>query len=286
MKRTIVLLMAFLLILGAIPTSAEEIGELLSENPIVVTIDNGLSEGRNSAMNVLEDENGVDVDRENEKDTVFAESLNEAIMMLKSGRANMLVTLLPTAEYIVATDSELDIVPGVMIENLHMVAADAFEERMLAVNDAIASMIEDGTIDVLHQEHVVALLDGGQPETVEIPFVDGADTLTVGISGDIPPIDYISADGQPSGFNAAFLSELGSRMGVNIVPVVVESGARFAALQSGKIDTFFWQMQIAGSISGQDGKKPANIDNSIPEGLILSDPYWQAQVGILVKSGS
>ena len=78
------------------------------------------------------------------------------------------------------------------------------------------------------------------------------------MTGDLPPLDYVSEDGSPAGFNTAILAEIAKRLGKNIEVVDIDSGARAAALSSGQIDVIFW------------------VDK--PEGVELSEPYFKDDV--------
>ena len=49
-------------------------------------------------------------------------------------------------------------------------------------------------------------------------------------------MDYVSAGGEPVGFNTALISEIGKRLGVNIEFVTVDCGARGIALATGVCD--------------------------------------------------
>ena len=103
-----------------------------------------------------------------------------------------------------------------------------------------------------------------EPEAVKFEKFDGAETLKVAVTGDLPPIDYVAADGTPAGFNTAMLAELGKRLKVNVELVQVESGARAAALSSKRADVVFWFQVRAGEETQPD----------IPDGVILSDSYY------------
>ena len=60
------------------------------------------------------------------------------------------------------------------------------------------------------------------------------------MTGALPPMDYVAADGTPAGFNTAQLAEISQRIGKNIELVVVDSVDRAAALASGTVDAVFW----------------------------------------------
>ena len=82
----------------------------------------------------------------------------------------------------------------------------------------------------------------------------------------MPPIDYIAPDGTPAGYNTAILSEIGRRLKVNIKTLNVETVARASALKSKRADVVFWFQ------SSIDPSYP-NLD--VPDGIILSEPYYK-----------
>ena len=69
----------------------------------------------------------------------------------------------------------------------------------------------------------------------------------------------------PAGYNAAVLAEIGRRLKVNIYTVNVSTGARTAALVSGRVDVVFWY-EVDRSLESQ-------LD--APENIILSSPYYE-----------
>ena len=107
-------------------------------------------------------------------------------------------------------------------------------------NEAIVSMKADGTLDRLVQEQIEAVIAGGETAPITMPVADGARTIRIAVTGALPPMDYVAADGTPAGFNTAVLAEIASRTGLNIELVVVDSIGRAAALASGTVDAVFW----------------------------------------------
>lgn len=97
---------------------------------------------------------------------------------------------------------------------------------------------------------------------------DGAATLTVALTRDLPPMDYISVAGEPIGFNTALVSEIARRLKMNAKFISVDSGARAAALASRSCDAVFWT---------ETGNSHNNRENSdkedIPEHTIITEPY-------------
>ena len=107
-------------------------------------------------------------------------------------------------------------------------------------NEAIASMKADGTLHRLVQEQIEDMIASLVTAPITMPVADGARTIRVAVTGSLPPMDYVAADGTPAGFNTAVLAEIASRTGLNIELVVVGSIGRAAALASGTVDAVFW----------------------------------------------
>lgn len=131
-------------------------------------------------------------------------------------------------------------------------------------NEALLSMKADGTLAILRSKYIDEPgLD--EPEPVKFDVYENIDTkIKVAVTGDLPPIDFIAADGKPAGFNTAVLAEIARRLKVNVELVNIDSGARAAALASGRADAVFWfQFQ-----------KGADKQSDIPEGIALSEPYY------------
>ena len=104
-----------------------------------------------------------------------------------------------------------------------------------------------------------------EPSPVKFSHFDNAKTIRVAVTGDLPPIDIINADGTPAGFNTAVLAEIGNIAGINIELVNIEAGARTAALASGRVDVVFWyEVDLSGG-----------VQTDKPDGVILSEPYYE-----------
>ncbi|MBQ7151838.1 MAG: transporter substrate-binding domain-containing protein [Synergistaceae bacterium] len=133
-------------------------------------------------------------------------------------------------------------------------------------NEALLSMKADGTLAILEAKYIA---DPGldEPEPVKFEKFDNVDVkVKVAVTGDLPPIDFVAADGTPAGFNTAVLAEIGKRLKINIELVNIEAGARVVSLTSGRVDSVFWFQ----SYKKLDGTQP-----DIPQGVALSEPYYQ-----------
>ncbi len=201
--------------------------------------------------------------------TVFADTLNDALMLVKSGKATEFLTSAPTALYVAARDGELEgeSAPSEFpTTTLHIVALPDSEELINNINTAITAMKEDGTMDKLYADYVAAVIENGEPvDTVEMPVFEGAETITIGISGDLPPIDYVDTNGEPVGFNVAVIAEIANRLKINVKTEIVAAGTRFMALESKRIDAFFWETMSEGKDSAY-ALSEAYVE--IPGGLV------------------
>ncbi len=206
----------------------------------------------------------------------YFDSLSSALLALKAGQINRIDMNQSTAKYIAARNSD------VSIRSLQWDALD-FQMAVLEknarllneINTAIANMKSDGTLAALTKTHIDSVLNGAEPEKVKMPVLDGAETIRVAVTGDLPPMDYTTADGEPAGFNMAFLAELSKRINKNIKFVAINSGARLTALNAGTVDTLFWARTTGN----------AEFQADVPQGMKLSSIYFtDAFYGVYLKT--
>lgn len=136
------------------------------------------------------------------------------------------------------------------------------EELRDKFNKALSDMKADTTLDALKKRYLKA--DSKNESSIEFKNFKGAQTIRAAVTGDLPPVDFVGADGKAAGFNAALLAEIAERLKINISLVHVNTSARSSALASGRADIVFWY-----HLSEYGGK---NLD--IPEGVIVSEPYY------------
>ena len=131
-------------------------------------------------------------------------------------------------------------------------------------------MKADGSLDKLVNDYITNVDKKQAPPKIDIPMTDGAPTIKVGVTGDLPPLDFVNTDGTPAGFNTALLAEIAKRLGRNIEVVDIDSGARAAALSSKQIDVIFW------AVVPFKAKVPSDVDKA--EGVEFSTPYFQDDI--------
>ena len=204
---------------------------------------------------------------------VFFDSLNQMQMALQSKQIDEISTYRSVARYMIAKDPRYQLLKDHSLEfvdSFCFALRDDEKELQDSLNKVIAEMTSDGTLDRLTKEYITDISTEKEPSVVELPHFDSAQTIKVAVTGDLPPLDYVSADGKPAGFNTAVLAEIGNRMLKNIELVQIDSGARAAALTSKQVDVVFWAIVPVSEIIPADSDKPS--------GIILTEPYYRDKV--------
>ena len=246
---------------------------------------------------------------------IFYDTLDAMLMALEAGDINAAEVPVCVADYLFAHNDRLT-----TRGSFDLSSADDFTKQVAyrlgagfsflttedktALRDeldaALTEMKEDGTLDALIQTYITDAVNG-EPQPVEFTKTDG-ETIRVAVTGALPPMDYVAADGTPAGFNTAILAELGKRLNKNFELVVVDSAGRATALASGNVDLVFWtngsdgrskggrqtkeehteyknnmfsdsQRELMTSIGGGVGYgRMQNKD--IPDGTITTQPYY------------
>jgi ABC-type amino acid transport substrate-binding protein len=164
---------------------------------------------------------------------------NEALMALKSGRVDAVNVVKPQAEYTVKTDKAYKYIAGSGENPVQVTMLTKAEDTELIgkINDAIKALTDSGELNALNETYIINV----STEEIALPAaMEGADTIKVGVSGDMPPFDYLTADGNPSGYNVALMGAIAEHAGFNIEFVTVPFSTKFSALLSDRIDVFFF----------------------------------------------
>lgn len=206
----------------------------------------------------------------------YYDSLKLMNMGIESGSVDQVSLYKSVADYVIANNNKFEFVSGADMPLKNLSDSFCFAVRKddtqlkADLDKAISEMKADGTLDKLVNDYITNVDKGQAPPAVEIPMTEGAQSIKVGITGDLPPLDLVLPDNTPAGFNTAILAEIAKRLGRNVEPVQIESGARAAALSSKQIDVIFW------AIVPDYGKASADIDK--PEGVEFSEPYFKDDV--------
>lgn len=205
-------------------------------------------------------------------------SVNELGLAMNSGKIDMVTSMpLSTGKYLKAKDDDISIFVGKPFFSNQLTFLMAMQPKDSALRDKINAVLEemkvDGSLDALKTECIDNVIaTGKEPVINKIPSKDGAETIKVAITGDFPPLDYVSADGKPAGYNTALMSKIGEKLNLNIEFVSVTADARIMALASGKVDIVFWFRNIG---------SPMDTDE-----LVFTVPYFIDDVAFLSKKFS
>lgn len=206
--------------------------------------------------------------------TTFYDSLPLLKMGLESTSIEEASTYKCVADYLMARDPKIEIVnghnPAHLYDNFAFAMRASDTELKQQIDDAINAMKTDGTLDQITKTYITDLKGAEDPPSVAIETFDGAEPLKIGVTGDLPPLDLVLANGEIAGFNTAMLAEIGKRLHRNIQIVQIDSASRAAALASNNIDVAFW------AVIPSSEDMPMDIDKS--EGVELSTPYFKDEI--------
>lgn len=200
---------------------------------------------------------------------VFYDNLNSLQMALEANNVQEMSTYKSVANYLTGQSGKFEIIPDHPVK-----LKDSFCFAVLKSNTDLKNQLDkaleelkaDGTLEKLTGRYITNLKPGEEPPAVAFENIPGAATLRVAITGDLPPLDLVLANGQPAGFNTALLAEIGKKLNRNVEVVNIDSAARATALSSDKVDVIFW------AILPDDDTRPADID--MPENVELTVPYF------------
>ena len=230
--------------------------------------------GRLSKLNITEDElnevlKDIMVNSICNK-YVFYDTMNDMIMALNRGDIVVLETDQNTVRYIASRNDNIVDRPPYMNPNMLifcMLLRGEDTELRDQISACIAEMNEDGSIEALKQTYIEGVIAGEDPGAIEPQVFQDAKTIRVAVTGDRPPMDYVSAGGEPMGFNTALIAEVAKRLELNVEMVNVSCAARGIALATGVCDIVFW-MEV-GDFENWEG---ADFEDQ-PENTVVTEPY-------------
>lgn len=277
MKKTVSLILAFMLVLFACLSAgaaedAAKTGAVQKYGDI----------GRLSKLNITEDELNEVL-----KDImvnsicnryVFYDTMNDMLMALNRGDITVLETDQNTVRYIVSRNDHIVDRPPYMNPNMLifcMLLREEDAELRDQISACLAGMNEDGAIEAMKQAYVEDVIAGEDPGPIELQVFPGAKTIKVAVTGDRPPMDYVSAGGEPLGFNTALVAEVAKRLELNVEMVNVTCAARGIALATGVCDIVFW-MEVGDFENWEGADFEDQPDNTVVTEPYMSVPLWWA----------
>jgi len=199
-------------------------------------------------------------------------SLNELLLALDNNKINFAVTTLNTGKYICDQNQALTYLKGDR--------RIFYKMAMLEENSALCNKINEAITEIKNSTALFDLMNSYITNYATAPSTTVKSnpdfpTYKVGVTGNVPPLDYITADGTPSGFNVAILNLIGEKIGANFEFVSVENNARTTALTTGIIDIIFCE-----NVTEQSDLDEFLFDN---KKLILTDYYYSDSAAFVTK---
>jgi ABC-type amino acid transport substrate-binding protein len=179
------------------------------------------------------------------KEVLFYNRTMDMVLALSSGKIDGLPCQQISVNYLLQRNPDLKAIPvtGNIAGGVIMAVRSEDQKLKEDIDKAITTLQENGTLKALEEKWITNFPAKDEPAANEIPKIENAKTIYVGISGDLVPLDYISANGRPAGFNVALLTEISKIININFEFVSIESQSRFTALKSKKIDLIFCHFQ-------------------------------------------
>jgi len=200
----------------------------------------------------------------------------DVLAALKAGKIDGFPTHQFAADYLLKRNKDVVAIPvnDIPIEGQAIMAVRSTDTLLRASLDSAINVLKNnGMIANFETEWITNLPAENEPAFTEIPKIEGAATYYVGVVGDMPPLDYVAADGRPAGFNVALLSEIGKILKINFEFVSLETQARFTALSSKKIDVIFCHFQSTNT---------NYFDELKNDGWIATQPYFIYKGGCFI----
>ena len=212
----------------------------------------------------------------------FYDSLLSMQMALTARKIDELVLPEAVATYLLANNSayEVQFSLNMMPSTISFGFKAGNDKLRKEFNAAIEAMKKDGTLARLERDYIKDF-GAEEPEQVKFTGFKGAKTIKAAVTGDLPPIDFIGADGRPAGYNTAILAEIGKRLKRNIRLISVDAGGRSAALASERADVVFWYRNTEGIKTPPKAKVKGFMKDSV-SGVILSVPYYEWDTDLVI----
>lgn len=270
MKKTLAFILSLVFALGMCCVQAEE------PTPLKTGLLTFSSATEDEFEKMLADHVMAHQQRPFDLSLTYYDNLTSLLMGLRAKDVEVIITSKCVADYMVASNPSLHILPAEMCQGTDvneaaykMMLREESTELQALLNKAITELKAEGVIDALIEKSIQGCVAVEEPQEVALPVIEGAPTITVAVTGDLPPMDYVSVAGAPAGFNIELLSKISEKANINIKIMTVDTGARITALSSGRADVVFW------SCTNYCPDHPDYApDVDLPAGTIVTESYF------------
>ncbi len=178
------------------------------------------------------------------------ETVDETLTALRTGRINAAWFTDVTADYLVAGNDDLKLLETPekaedrFFFGLALANNDGGNELKEKMDEAIAILKETGKLPELlakygeYKEGADLMREGDMMVNSSEVYADKK-VVTIGVSGNVPPLDAVTADKDACGFCVEFMDELAAITGNRVRFVYVKPEMMFSQLMAGRIDAVF-----------------------------------------------
>lgn len=272
MKKILAMLMILALTAGVFGACAEENAAKLGLLTLMGADGDAWTSTINTHMLTVHNSEAKTMDN-----AIYYDSLDAMLAALESGEVSAVSVNKFIAQHIASLREDLVVFEqgGNGLGGFCMMTPEGSDAYSI-LNDAIIAIKADGTMDKLVENYIRGTACN---EAVALPVFEGAPTIRVAVTGTLPPVDHVNADGQSVGFSCALLSEIANRAQVNIEIVLVENSQRAEALTSGSADALFWVRNVSCLVEGCTGYDL----HEEAEGCMPTETYIIDSLSALVK---
>lgn len=138
------------------------------------------------------------------------------------------------------------------------------------ISNVILQLKNEGYLEQINKSYITDIINGVDSGETYNSQKNYDITYKIGITGDLPPMDFINPEGLPCGFNVVLLNEISKRLKINFEIVNLDTGSKASALSSNKVDGIFWIRSF-----------DENINDS-PLNTIFTTPYYESKLADLI----
>ncbi len=193
----------------------------------------------------------------------------DAAMELKNGKIDAVVLDAMPAKKIVDSMEGLVILDDELSTETYAIAVKKGNTELLAkINETLARMISDGTIDTLYSTFI-----DGSAEISALPVVEegkGAN-IVMGTNAEFEPFEYKGEGGKIIGFDVEMAKNIAKDLDRKLVIEDMAFDSLIMALESGKVD-----MILAGMTATDERRQSVDFSND----------YFNASQVIIVRESS
>jgi len=270
MKKTLIILLASVLALGLFGCSSNDADKELIRLGTLTNV--GTTEAR--LAETINNENP-----DTTKLTItFFDDLTTMLLALDKGDVDSASLATPVANYISGQNVGKYSVTDQTKYNFYyaMALPQENQELLNTLNDALDTLDANGTLNALEREYI--LNAGSLPIPEDLPTYADGQTVRVVVTGDLPPMDYATADGLAAGYNVALLTAIAEETHINFELVSASAGSRPIMISSGKADLLFWTKGIA-----QADRDEPDYSFDLPKGMMTTRSYMTTGNSWLAK---